>query len=310
MRREGQGAARLVAYASGEVHGCVPRGMEMAGIGSDALRKVPVNAAGQMDLAALERMIAADRAAGLQPFLIVGSAGTVNTGAVDDLNGLADISAREGVHFHVDGALGSLGMLSPRLAPLFAGIERADSLANDFHKWAQVPYDAGYLLVRDGAAMRACFASDNAYLSRAETGLAGGDFWPCDYGPDLSRGFRALKTWFTLKTYGTAALGAVMAGHCDLAQALAARIAAEPRLELMAPVALNVVCFGYAAPGAPVDVNARIVEALHAAGRVAPSQTFVQGRHAIRAALVNHRIGAEDIEALVEGVLREGAAYG
>ncbi|MES2021903.1 MAG: pyridoxal-dependent decarboxylase [Pseudomonadota bacterium] len=304
-------AARLVAYASNEVHGCVPRALEMAGLGSDALTRVATDDAGRIDVAALRAFIRADRAAGLTPFLLIGTAGTVNSGAIDDLNALADLASEEGLHFHIDGALGALGMLSPEIAPLLQGIERADSVAFDFHKWGHVPYDAGFLLVRDGGWLKDTFASPAAYLTRAETGLAAGGDWPCDIGPDLSRSFRALKTWFTLKTYGTEALGASIAENCRIARALAERIAAEPDLELLAPVALNIVCFGYAPGGVGGDgaINRAIVEELHAAGRVAPSLTLVKDRPAIRAAFVNHRTTADDLDALVEGVLRFGARH-
>ena len=136
------------------------------------------------------------------------------------------------------------------LAPRLAGIENADSIALDFHKWGQVPYDAGFLLVRDGDRHRETFSAPAAYLRRETQGLAAGSPWPCDLGPDLSRGFRALKTWFTLKTYGTEKLGAVITRTCALASYLEARILAEPRLELLAPVQLNIVCFRYRADDA------------------------------------------------------------
>ena len=300
---------RLVAYASTEVHGCVPRAFEMSGIGSDQLRRIPANAAGQIDIAALERAVIRDRKEGHTPFLVIGSAGTVNTGAVDDLIALRGIADAYDLHFHVDGALGALGILCDDLAHLFTGIESCDSLAFDFHKWGQVPYDAGFLLVRDSAWQRQTFASEAAYLSRASSGLAGGDWWPCDYGPDLSRGFRALKTWFTLKTYGVKALGNSMAANCALARGLARRVEQEPALRLLAPVALNIVCFAYVglAGDAPPDVNARIVELLHAEGCVAPSLTHVNGQAAIRAAIVNHRTRQADIDALINGVLKLGS---
>jgi glutamate/tyrosine decarboxylase-like PLP-dependent enzyme len=232
----------------------------------------------------------------------VGSAGTVDVGAIDDLDGLADIAAREGATFHVDGALGALGVLSPQVAPKLKGIERADSLALDFHKLGQATYDAGLLLVRDAAAHKRTFSyGDAPYLRHAERGLAGGEWWPCDFGPDLSRSFRALKVWFMLKTYGLDALGGVVGRACDLAQMLAARVEASPELELLAPVALNIVCFAYR--GAD---NSAIAADLQEAGRVAPSTTTLNGRTALRAAIVNHRTGPEDIEALVEGVLTLG----
>ncbi|MDB5475550.1 MAG: pyridoxal-dependent decarboxylase [Phenylobacterium sp.] len=305
VRTAGVGRAPLIAYASRAVHGCVAGAMDMAGLGASQLRLVPTDADGRIRLDVLRAAIAADRAAGLAPFLLVGTAGTVDIGAIDDLDALADLAAAEDLHFHVDGALGALGVLAPSVAPMLKGLERADSIAFDWHKWGQTPYDAGFLLVRDPALHRGAFASEAAYLSRAERGLAAGDWWPCDYGPDLSRGFRALKTWFTIKTYGADALGQVIAQTCDLARELAARVAAEPALELMAPVALNIVCFRYV--GAEADaLNAEIVADLQEAGLVAPSLTRLDGRTAIRAAIVNHRTELRDIESLVASVLAAG----
>jgi aromatic-L-amino-acid/L-tryptophan decarboxylase len=301
----GSTQGELVAYASAAVHGCVPRAMDMSGLGRGALRLIPVDAEGRMRLDLLGRAVLEDQAKGLHPFLVVGTAGTVDAGAVDDLAGLADLAERHGLWFHVDGAFGALAVLAPSLAPLLTGLERADSLAFDFHKWAQVPYDAGYLLVRDGEQHRATFASPAAYLQRETRGLAAGSPWPCDFGPDLSRGFRALKTWFTLKTYGLRRLGAMIEGTCALARQLEARVKAEPRLELMAPVALNIVCFRHRGKD-PDALNARIVADLHESGISAPSTTRLEGKLVIRAAIVNHRTQACDINALVDAVLEFG----
>jgi aromatic-L-amino-acid decarboxylase len=304
VRHTGVRDVGVVAYASKGVHSCIIRAMDMTGLGWDRLRLIETDADHAISLPALEAAITADRAEGLKPFLIVGTAGSVDVGAIDDLAGLADIAAREGAAFHVDGALGALAILAPEIAPRLAGIERADSLALDFHKLGQAPYDAGFLLVRDAAAHQRTFTySEAAYLRHAERGLAGGEWWPCDFGPDLSRGFRALKVWFQLKTYGLDALGAVIGQVCALAQTLAERVAGSPELELLAPVGLNIVCFAYT--GAD---NAAIVADLHDAGRVAPSTTTLNGRTAIRAAIVNHRTEPRDIEALVEGVLALGRA--
>ena len=302
-------AAELTGYGSNETHGCVARGFEMSGLGNQAFRQIATLASGRIDIDALTARIEADMASGLRPFLLVGSAGTVNTGAVDDLNALADVAVRYNLHFHVDGALGALAVLDPGLAPLLAGLERADSLAFDFHKWGQVPYDAGYLLVRDEAWQLETFASPAAYLARADSGLAGGDWWPCDTGPDLSRGFRALKTWFTLKTYGLDAIGRSIGHSCALARLLAERVRAEPALRIVAPTALNIVCFAYVGPdgAAPASINRHIVEALHVEGRVAPSLTTIDGQPAIRACLINHRTTAADINALVDHVMAWGA---
>jgi aromatic-L-amino-acid decarboxylase len=299
---------RLTAYASAASHTCIARAMDFSGLGSDALRLIPAQTGGGMDLEELEKAIAADRGAGLTPFLLVGTAGTVDTGAIDDLTALAELSRRERLWFHVDGAFGALAMLAPDLAPRLRGIERADSLAFDFHKWGQVPYDAGFILVRDGLLHRKTFATSAAYLRREERGLAGGSTWPCDLGPDLSRGFRALKVWFTLKVYGTDALGAAISNTCALARYLESRIRETPELELLAPVALNIVCFRYRAGDDAHRVNARIVADLHEAGEVAPSTTVIEGRLAIRAAIVNHRTSRAEIDTLVEKVVAAGRA--
>ena len=230
----------------------------------------------------------------------------MDIGAIDDLAALSALCREEKLWFHVDGAYGALGILAPAIAPRLAGIENADSIALDFHKWGQVPYDAGFLLVRDGRQHRDTFAAPAAYLRRETRGLAAGSPWPCDLGPDLSRGFRALKTWFTLKTYGTEKLGAMIARTCALAGYLEARILAEPRLELLAPVQLNIVCFRYRAADAD-KVNRDIVVDIQESGIAAPSTTVLDGRLAIRAAIVNHRTDICDIDALIAAVLEFGA---
>ena len=297
---------RLTAYASAGVHNCVSRAMDFCGIGSDALRLIPSGGKGGIDVEELRKTVARDREAGFTPFLLVGTAGSVDTGAIDDLNGLADLSRAENLWFHVDGAYGALAVLAPDLAPRLSGIERADSLAFDFHKWGQVPYDAGFILVRDGVMHRKTFAKSAAYLRREEKGLAGGAVWPVDYGPDLSRGFRALKTWFTLKVYGVDELGRVISRTCELARYLESRIAGSDELELLAPVTLNIVCFRYRAGDDADRMNARIVTDLHEAGEVAPSTTVIGGKLAIRAAIVNHRTSRTEIDTLVDRVCAAG----
>ncbi len=297
--------APLTAYASSSAHGCIARAMDMAGLGTKRLRTVPVDAAYRVNLKSLRAAIEADRDAGLQPFLVVATAGTVDVGAIDDLEALADIADEQRLWLHVDGALGALGKLSPRIAPRLAGLERASSLAFDFHKWGQVPYDAGFLLVRDGRRLQSTFQSRAAYLQRYERGLAAGPVWPCDLGPDLSRGFRALKTWFTLQVYGADRLGRTIAHSCDLAQELARRIMAEPELELMAPVGLNIVCFRYRCLNADA-VNAAIAADVQESGISAPSTIELEHGLAIRAALVNHRTRRADVDALVDAVLAFG----
>ncbi len=320
VRAGGVAAAskRLTAYTSTSVHSCVPKAMDIAGLGSDALRLIPTDLACHIDLAALADAIRRDREAGFTPFLVVGTAGTVNAGAIDDLAGLADLCQREKLWFHVDGAFGALAKLAPDLAPKVNGIERADSIAFDFHKWGQAPYDAGFILVRDAEAHKRAFVAPAAYLQRAERGLAAGSPWPCDFGPDLSRGFRALKVWFTLKVFGVEAIGASVSRSCALARYLEARIAETPEMELMAPVELNIVCFRYRTESSSQDgvgtedpersnrVNDEIVIRLQESGIVAPSTTKIRGRLAIRAAIVNHRTSRAEIDALIDNTLAVG----
>jgi aromatic-L-amino-acid/L-tryptophan decarboxylase len=307
-RQDGIGPAgqKLRAYASCAAHGCVAQAMDLAGFGSDALHLVPVDASSRLDVAALRGMIARERAAGFEPFLVVGSAGTVDVGAVDDLRAIAQVCREESLWFHIDGAYGALGMLSPAVAPRLDGIGEADSIAFDFHKWGQVPYDAGFLLVKDGRQHHESFASPSAYLRRETRGMAAGSPWPCDFGPDLSRGFRALKTWFTLKVHGADAIGAAITHSCELAKYLELRIGAEPALELLAPAQLNIVCFRYLTEDAD-RINADIVAALQESGIAAPSMTTLNGKLAIRAALFNHRTQHGDVDAMVDAVLRLGA---
>lgn len=297
--------ASLVAYASTSAHGCIAQAMDLAGLGTDRLRKVPVDGDYRMNVEALRRMITADRQAGLHPFLVVATAGSVDVGAIDPLQDLASVAQNEQLWLHIDGAFGALGMLSQQLATRLAGIEGADSLAFDFHKWGQVPYDAGFILVRDGARLRSTFSSEAAYLQRYHRGLAAGSPWPCDLGPDLSRGFRALKAWFTLKVYGADRLGEVIDRTCALAGELAARVEAEPELELMAPVTLNIVCFRYRCESSDA-INAAIAADVQESGIAAPSTTQLNGGLAIRAAIVNHRTCSADISALVNAVLAFG----
>ncbi len=309
VRRDGVAPAgkRLVAYTSAGAHGCISQAMDLSGLGTAALHVIPTNEHHQLDINALKVAIAQDRNAGLTPFLLVGTAGSVDTGAIDDLAALAAIANREKLWFHVDGAIGALAIMAPDIAPRLTGIQQADSIALDFHKWGQVPYDAGFILVRDGTLHRDTFASPAAYLRRETRGLAAGKLWPCDFGPDLSRGFRALKTWFTLKVYGTEALGAMISRTCQLARYLEIKITTARELELLAPVSLNIVCFRYRGDDAD-RLNAKIVAYLHESGVAAPSTTIIGDRLAIRAAIVNHRTEPRDIDAMLKAVLRLGAA--
>lgn len=314
VRKQGVPEKRLTAYTSVGAHSCVSKAMDLAGFGTDALRLIPMNEQYQIDLNRLAEQIRDDRAAGYQPFLIVGTAGSVDVGSIDDLSALAALAQSEQCWFHIDGAYGALGMMSDQIAPRLTGIERADSIAFDFHKWGQVPYDAGYILVRDGDYQLATFSTPTNYLVRETRGMAAGSPWPCDLGPDLSRGFRALKTWFTIATFGAKKLGEIMANTCDLAQYLMRCITEEPKLELLAPVNLNIVCFRYVGDTRLKNMTAdqanalnnELVIRLQESGLVAPSSTMIGERFAIRVAIVNHRTAWIDMDNLMQSTLRIG----
>ena len=304
-RKTGIGSAQLTAYAAAGAHRCIPGAMDMAGLGTDALRLIPVDADYRIDIGRLKTAMAEDIAAGKRPFLVIGTAGSVDVGAIDDLDALADIAVQSQTWFHVDGAFGALATLSPALKPRLVGIERADSLAFDFHKWAQVTYDAGCVLVRDSNVQLSTFAQKTNYLATAKSGLAGGDPWPCDLGPDLSRGFRGLKIWMTLSAYGTEALGAIVTHTCQLAKHLETLIRASDMMELAAPVTLNIVCFRVR--NFDDAKNASLVVDLQEAGLFAPSNTIINGQIAIRAAIVNHRTTYADIDAFFNAVTARAA---
>jgi glutamate/tyrosine decarboxylase-like PLP-dependent enzyme len=284
----------------------VVKALRVAGLGEDALRLIPLDARFAIDLDALRARIAADRAAGAQPFLVAGTAGSVDTGAFDRLDELADLCAAERLWLHVDGAFGALAKLSPAHAHLVDGLERADSLAFDAHKWLHAPYAAGCVLFRDEAAHRAAFASDPAYLARAERGAAAGAPWFTDYGIELSREFRALKIWFTLRHFGADRLGASIARTCDLAALLGTLVEGASDLELLAPVMLNVVCFRYVRPGLDdreLDaLNDAIAIAVQESGVAVTSTTRIGGRRALRVCIVNHRTAEIDLDMLLVAV--------
>ncbi len=306
LRRKGISGHPLVGYAATTAHSCVPKAFDMAGMGSESLRLIPVNAAGRMDVGALARAIDHDLHTGHRPFLVVASAGTVDCGAIDDLPSIARLCREKDLWFHVDGAFGALGMLSPTLRPLLAGLERADSVAFDFHKWGQIPYDAGCILVRDGDAHKRAFATEAAYLRREERGLAGGALWPCDLGPDLSRGFRALKVWYTLKVLGTERLAAAIERTCDLARYLAKRVDLAPELERMTPTSLNIVCFRYRFSADIDHQNAELAADIQESGVAVVSTSKIGGQMVLRCAIVNHRSRVEDMDDVVDIALTLG----
>jgi len=302
----------LTVYGSVEMHSSIQKGVELLGLGSDALRQVPVNAEFEIDVAALERMVTEDRTAGCRPICVIGNAGTVGTGAIDDLRRLAAVAARERLWFHVDGAFGALAVLVPEFRPQLGGMEVADSIAFDLHKWMYVPFEAGCTLVRDADAHRRAFALRPDYLTHAERGLAAGNLWFSDYGIQLTRGFRALKVWMSLKEHGLDKYARLVRQNIDQARYLAELIREAPDLELLAPVPLNIVCFRYVAQhrdDAALDaLNQELLIQLHEQGIAVPSNLTLGGRFALRVAITNQRSRREDFDLLVSEVRRIGAA--
>jgi glutamate/tyrosine decarboxylase-like PLP-dependent enzyme len=305
-------APRLVGYGSEQTHHSVVKAFRVLGLGDAAFHEVRSDASFRLDPNAVRAQIHADRKAGLRPFVVVANLGTVNTGAIDDIEALALLCRTEGVWLHVDAAFGAAIALLPDADQKRKGLSLADSIAFDFHKWFQVPYAVGCLLVRDEKAHKACFSTRKNYLLSDSIGLAGGEPWFCDYGIELSRGFLALKVWFTLKSHGVKGIRAVVKKHCGLAQALAARIRACSALEQLAPVSLNIVCFRFIGTAKTTDtaldaLNEWIIRLLALRGIAAPSSTRIGGVLAIRVGFFNHRTQHSDIDVLIDAVLELGS---
>jgi glutamate/tyrosine decarboxylase-like PLP-dependent enzyme len=287
--------------------------VELLGLGHDAIRLVHVNGDFQIDTKALQAAIAGDRQAGRQPFCVVGAAGTTNTGSIDDLEALADICQQEDLWFHVDGAFGAWAALVPSASHLVAGMERADSLAFDLHKWMYMSYEIGCILVQREQDHREAFSLTPAYLAHGEggRGLTGGDLpWFSDYSFQLSRGFRALKAWMSLKEHGSRKYARLIQQNIEQVRYLAELVETAPELALVTPARLNVVCFRYIGAGldepALDELNMRIVVELQEGGIAVPSGTTVGGRYVLRVGHTNHRSRRADFDVLVREVIRIG----
>ena len=311
LREEGlSGGPRLRVYGSVETHSWAEKCCDVLGLGRRAMRRVEADREGRVRPDALRRAIEEDRRRGDRPICVLGNAGTVDTGAIDDLDALADLCAEEDLWLHVDGAFGALAALAPSLRPRLRGLERTDSVAFDLHKWGYLPYEVGAVLVRDPDAHRAAFETRADYLKPPGRGLQPENLEFADLGVQLSRGFRALKVWVALETHGVDAIGHVIERNVEQAQHLARRVASEDGLELLAPVPLNVVCFRYHVPGLEEEtleeLNREILLRLQEDGIAIPSSTYRQGRFALRVAITNHRTRFADLDLLVEAVLRLG----
>lgn len=305
LREEGlRHGQPLRVYGSTETHSWLKKSVDLLGMGTAGLRVVGVDGQYRMNVAELRAAIREDRAAGYRPVCVVATAGTVNTGATDDLSAIADLCTEEQIWFHVDGAFGALAYWSESLRPALRGMERADSLAFDLHKWGYMPYEVGCVLVRDGEKHRAAFATGASYLTAMDRGPAAGGLRFTERGFELTRGFKALKVWMSLKAQGVDAITRLIEQNVEQVRYLAALIEASPELELAAEVPLNVVCFRYR--GASDEQNKEILVRLQERGIAVPSGTTLQGRFALRVANVNHRSRREDFDVLVTAVVEIG----
>jgi glutamate/tyrosine decarboxylase-like PLP-dependent enzyme len=309
VRRDGLARApQLVAYVPAEAHSCVRRALELLGLGSAAMREVPL-IGGRLDRAAMGAVIAADRAAGAVPALLVGSAGTVNAGVVDPLEALAEVATAEGLWFHVDGAYGAFGVLDPSVSARYCGMEQADSLTLDPHKWLGVPVDAGCALVRRSEDLRDAFSLIPPYL-RQDAGESIGTF--AEYGLEQTRPFRALKTWATIAALGRAGIAAQVARANGLARELATLVQGEPELELAAAPETSIVAFRARPSGCPParleEVNRALPEAVQARGRAFVTGTVLGGRETLRACILHPGTRSNHLATLVTEVVDAATA--
>ncbi len=313
VRRDGV-TTPLAIYTSREAHATIEEAGDILGLGSRAVRLIPTDEQKRMRTDLLEQAIVDDLAAGVRPIAVAATAGTTGTGSIDPLDQVAVICHRHGLWFHVDAAYGGAAMFAPSLRPLIAGIELADSLAFDPHKWLYTPQASGCLLVRNPSLLAASYGSEAAYVYEdREMTKAGSNFG--DLGPSWSRPFMALKVWMSLAAYGLDAYARRIAHDVDLAKYLHAEAARREELEPIAPVALSIACFRYVPPDLPSgegrevylnQLNERLLHEIRVQGRTFPSNAEVDGAYCLRACIVNYRAEADTIDDLLDTAVTLG----
>ncbi|MEV0974260.1 pyridoxal phosphate-dependent decarboxylase family protein [Microtetraspora glauca] len=306
------GQRPLAIYASAEAHSCLRKAAELLGMGSRYIRTVPVDGAYRMETGALRRMITADREAGVRPFFVAASAGTVNTGTVDPLEEVAGIARECGLWFHIDGAYGALGILAEGARHLYAGLELADSLVLDPHKWLGVPVDAGCVLFRDPVGARDTFSLVPPYLRDDEADALG---WFSEYGPEQTRPFRALRVWATISHLGREGIVRLVGRTTRLARTLAAMIEASDDFDLLAPAVTSVIAFRYRSvtldPAATDALNQAIPAIVQGRGHAFLTGTRLSGTAALRACILHPETTEADLTALLDEIrtaVREATA--
>ena len=308
---QADGAPRLRIYGSAETHSWIYTACELMGMGRDGFRAVPTNDAFQIDMDACRRMIEDDIASGEKPFCVMGTAGTVNTGAIDDMPALRALADEFDLWFHIDGAFGSLAAWSEDTAGLVAGQDLADSIAFDLHKWGYMPYDVGCVLTRNPEAQKDAFGQTPSYLTPTTRGLAVGTTYFADKGLQLSRSFRALKVWMSLKEQGVDRIGEAISRNVTQARCLEQLIAQHEDLESLAPVSLNAVCYRFTRDSLTQEqlnqLNEEVLLRIQESGSAVPSHTFIDGKFAIRVCITNHRTEQRDLDQLVADTRRHAA---
>ena len=316
VRADGlRGAAHPFAfYLSSESHGCVRKAIELLGFGSGTIRTIPIDSDYRMNVEALDAALADDRARDIAPIAVIASAGTTNTGAIDDLDAIAGLCRRRDVWLHVDAAYGGPAILAGEYVDRLRGLAKADSVALDPHKWLFVPVEAGLVFVRDAEAMRSAFSLVPPYLRTdgRMTGV-GGPTWFSEFGFQQTRGFRALKVWMAMKAFGLAGYKAAIDENLALAAYLADLVRRSPDLELTAPPGLSVVCFRLRGPlgddeAGIAALNRSVLDRLQLGGEAFLSGTELRGRFTLRACIVNFRSTRQDIDRMLHAVRELAAA--
>jgi glutamate/tyrosine decarboxylase-like PLP-dependent enzyme len=303
------GQKKMVIYASTETHSSIQKAAEIIGIGSDGVRKVKVNDKYEMDTVHLQELIEEDKKEGNIPFCIVANAGTVNTGAIDPLDKIFWICCKENLWMHVDGAFGALLKLLPEYDEQLDCLEFADSITFDLHKWMSIPYEAGVVLVKDADMHRKTFALQPDYISNNERGIAAGPELTSNFGFELSRNFKALKVWMSLKEHGIEKFARIIRQNITQAKYLTDLVEQSDELELTAPTATNIVCFRFNPGKNDLDLdklNKEILMRLQESGIAAPSYTRLNGNYCMRVANVNHRTITNDFDVLVNEIIKIG----
>ncbi len=314
--------APMTVYASEQVHMSIPKAADILGFGREQVRLISCDNQFRMNVTLLRERVAADLQSGLKPFCVVASAGTTNTGAVDPLSAIADVAKEFALWFHVDGAYGAPAALDETKRRLFVGLERADSISLDPHKWLYAPLDCGCLLFRDEAQARVAFGDEDADYIKVLEQDADESFAFWNYGPELSRRFRALKIWLTLRYYGVRRIAAAISEDNALAEYLAQLVEDAEDFELLSQPQLSICCFRYLPPGLRLQpeegstyikfeeelnqLNEKVMHAVQRGGRAYLSSATIHGKFALRACITNFRTTRADLEQTLQ-IIREAA---